>query len=114
MFKQPDTFRKCELWRDRQVHPGVFSDVYDGAVWKEFLIYNGTPFLSAPYNYAFQLNEIRARQSNDLCPTSTFTVLVHVLVRVLVRFDENFVSSSSMLPWRKGKSLKLLTLNWAG
>ena len=23
---------------------------------KEFLIYNGTPFLSAPYNYAFQLN----------------------------------------------------------
>lgn len=56
MLKRPDFFRKCELWRDRQVHPGVYSDVYDGAVWKEFLIYNGTPFLSAPYNYAFQLN----------------------------------------------------------
>ena len=33
MLKRPDFFRKCELWRDRQVHPGVYSDVYDGAVW---------------------------------------------------------------------------------
>lgn len=56
MLKRPDFMKKCELWRDRQVHPGVYSDVYDGTVWKEFLIRDGTPFLSVPSNYAFQLN----------------------------------------------------------
>lgn len=44
MLKRPDFMKKCELWRDRQVHPGVYSDVYDGTVWKEFLIRDGTPF----------------------------------------------------------------------
>lgn len=56
MLKQPDFSRKCELWRHREQEPGVFSDVYDGDIWKEFLNPNGQPFLSIPNNYALQLN----------------------------------------------------------
>ena len=33
-----------------------YCDVYDGRVWREFLTYDGQPFLSVPFNFAFQLN----------------------------------------------------------
>ena len=36
--------------------PFCYNDVYDGNVWKDFLEYQGKPFLSLPFNFAFQLN----------------------------------------------------------
>ena len=56
MIKRKDFFKKCELWRTRQQHPGIYSDIYDGKIWAEFQDPDGIPFLSLPYNYAFQLN----------------------------------------------------------
>lgn len=56
MLKRPDFFQKCQTWRSRQQRPGEYSDVYDGKIWQEFLVYEGTPFLSLPGNFAFQLN----------------------------------------------------------
>jgi len=46
----------CEKWRSRVVPERVLSDVYDGRVWKEFLNYNGKPFLAEPNNLALMLN----------------------------------------------------------
>ena len=34
----------------------MLSDIYDGLVWKEFLNYQGQPFLSQPHNLALMLN----------------------------------------------------------
>ena len=35
---------------------GVYTDIYDGAVWKDFLSFDGKPFLAAPYNLSLKLN----------------------------------------------------------
>ena len=35
---------------------GKYCDVYDGKVWKDFMTVEGVPFLSAPFNFALQLN----------------------------------------------------------
>lgn len=46
MLKQPEFSKKCELWRSHKTDSGVFSDIYDGAIWKDFLNPDGQPFLS--------------------------------------------------------------------
>ena len=56
MLKQPDFIRKCEEWRSTELDPDVYCDVYSGSIWKEFMGPDGSPFLSAPNNYALQLN----------------------------------------------------------
>ena len=33
--------------------PGVMEDIFDGALWKDFLVYEGTPFLSEPLAFGF-------------------------------------------------------------
>ena len=53
---RPDFIDQCELWRNRQVAIGVYSDVYDGKVWEEFQVHEGVPFLSVPYNFGLSLN----------------------------------------------------------
>ena len=53
---QPDFLSSCEKWRYRSVVEGVLQDIYDGHMWKEFMIYEGTPFLSVPFNFALSLN----------------------------------------------------------
>jgi hypothetical protein len=56
MLQQRDFLRKCEQWRSREHATGTYSDIYDGDIWKEFIIHDEIPFLSIPNNYAFQLN----------------------------------------------------------
>lgn len=53
---QPGFVHRCETWRNRTTQEGVFGDVYDGQVWKDFMNPDGTPFLSVPYNFALSLN----------------------------------------------------------
>lgn len=53
---RPKFIQKCELWRVRQTDQDVYQDVYDGNVWKNFLEYDGVPFLSLPFNFGFSLN----------------------------------------------------------
>ena len=55
-LNRPGFFNRCELWRNRHVDDGVYSDVYDGRVWKEFQVYEGVPFLAYPYNFGLILN----------------------------------------------------------
>ena len=56
MLLRPGFLYRCQLWRSRQTNAGTYSDVYDGAVWKQFQTYDGHPFLSLTGNLAFQLN----------------------------------------------------------
>ena len=47
-----------ELWRDREIRSvhQIMCNIFEGRVWRDFLTCNGSPFLSAPRNYAFMLN----------------------------------------------------------
>ena len=56
LLKREGFADKCEQWRDRQVKDNEMSDIYDGALWKEFMTVDGKGFLSAFRNYALQLN----------------------------------------------------------
>ena len=44
------------LWRSEEKDSEVFTDVYNGEIWKEFLQPDGVPLLSIPNNFALQLN----------------------------------------------------------
>ena len=46
----------CEKWRCRNIPHGILADIYDGRVWKEFMVVNGKPFLSEKFNFALSLN----------------------------------------------------------
>ena len=50
MLEKPGFIEKCEKWRDRTIQEGVFCDIYDGRIWNEFMIVDGVPFLSVPFN----------------------------------------------------------------
>ena len=56
MLKQSQFIEKCEAWRVQSHCSGVYNDVYDGQIWKDFQDPGGEPFLSLPYNFAFQIN----------------------------------------------------------
>ena len=47
---------KCNHWRSRVSSDDSLQDIYDGRVWKSFLEYDGRPFLSEEYTYAFMIN----------------------------------------------------------
>lgn len=55
LLMHPGFIQKCEQWRNRP-ELGRMCDVYDGKVWRDFLDYEGKPFLSLPFNFALHLN----------------------------------------------------------
>ena len=51
---RPGIIDECQHWRKRDVPiPGVYADVYDGAVWKKF---EQSGYFSQMHSYAFLLN----------------------------------------------------------
>ena len=38
MLKCPGIAEKCKDWSGRKVPDGTYADIYDGKVWKEFMI----------------------------------------------------------------------------
>lgn len=55
LLNRPTFFSSCSEWKQRG-EDAVLRDVYDGQVWKEFMKYNGEPFLSEDGNFALMLN----------------------------------------------------------
>ena len=53
---RPNFLVNCEQWRHRLIHSDLLCDVYDGRVWKEFLVVNGKLFLDEPLTFAFSIN----------------------------------------------------------
>lgn len=56
MLKRPNFAEKCEHWRNRNISNGIYSDIYDGKVWNDFLTFEGKDFLKMPRSLAFGLN----------------------------------------------------------
>ena len=56
ILQDPVILEKCNHWKARRNTEGVFSDVYDGKIWKEFLSVNDTPFLSGENTFGLMLN----------------------------------------------------------
>ena len=56
MIGKTDFITKCEKWRERVTLEGMYQDVYDGQVWRDFMTIDGVPFLASPFNFALQLN----------------------------------------------------------
>ena len=46
----------CEVWRKRESIDGIYSDIYDGKIWKEFADPSGIDFFSKSHNYGLMLN----------------------------------------------------------
>ena len=55
MLERPIFFKKVN-YGDEKKDSDVFTDAYDGEIWKEFLQPDCVPFLSVPNNFALQLN----------------------------------------------------------
>ena len=55
LLLRPGFIEGCEHWKTRNTS-GTICDVYEGTVWKDFLLVAGQPFLSAPYSYGLMLN----------------------------------------------------------
>ena len=56
MLLRPGFLDLCEEWRNCLSSDLTMCDVYDGRLWKEFLLFNGLPFLAAKYSLVFMLN----------------------------------------------------------
>ena len=46
----------CNKWVHCNTVDGTLNDVTDGQMWKDFMIYDGRPFLDLPNNIALALN----------------------------------------------------------
>ena len=56
LLKNPGFTESCEEWHTCRTSEGVLGDIYDGCIWKEFLMYNWKPFLSTNYTYGLMMN----------------------------------------------------------
>ena len=50
--KRPGLIERCELWSAHR----IMCDVFEGRIWKEFQVFNGSSFLASRRNYALMLN----------------------------------------------------------
>jgi len=41
MVSKPGFIDKCELWHERKTLQGVYTDIYDGEVWNDFMSIDG-------------------------------------------------------------------------
>ena len=87
MIQFPNFIKKYESCHYRSTS-SVLRDVYDGQIWKDFLYYDGQPFLALPYNFMLSLNvpirrwaaatllgSVDAKVSNDVKPSNFASVI---------------------------------------
>ena len=58
LVSRPGFLEQCESWRKVSGNSanGILTDIYDGRLWKEWMIKDGIPFLELPGNLLFMLN----------------------------------------------------------
>ena len=56
LLNRPNFVDLCNHWKQNHNNDGIYRDVYDGALWHEFQVYNGKPFLSDPFTFGLMLN----------------------------------------------------------
>lgn len=53
ILSRPGMIAACEQWKNRNVVSGLYTDVYNGNIWKQF---EADGFFSNPYSYGLMLN----------------------------------------------------------
>lgn len=102
-------FSKCEAWRTQPHQDGVYKDIYDGQMWKDFQTPGGTPFLSLPYNFGFHLN---VDWFNPFTHTQHSEGVIYITVMNLPRCDrflQENVILLGVIPGPKEPSLHINT-----
>ena len=56
LLQDPVTHKKFNHWKARSSSESVFSDIYDGKIWKEFLFVDNLPFLFGENTFGLMLN----------------------------------------------------------
>ncbi|CAH1275789.1 Hypp9371 [Branchiostoma lanceolatum] len=57
LVKKQGFEEKCEAWREREVsQAGLYGDIFEGKVWKDFQKWNGEDFLSVENNFGLMIN----------------------------------------------------------
>ena len=92
MLQHPNFITKCESWRFRSTSNGL-RDVYDGQIWKDFMNYDGRPFLALPYNFMLSLN---VDWFQPFKRTTHSTGVIYICVQNLPR-NERFLSENIIL-----------------
>ena len=91
----------CEQWRNRVLPDTALADIYDGAVWKEWMSYNGRPFLSQPYNLAVMLNCDWFQPFEHSCYSVGVLYLVILNLPRSMRFKPENIIIASIIPGPK-------------
>lgn len=55
IFSRPGLLDLCEEWR-KQISTDLYCDVFDGQIWKDFLVYQNTPFLVDRHSIGLMMN----------------------------------------------------------
>ena len=53
---RPNFDSLCSEWKKHINEPGIYEDIFDGKIWRDFQEYDGVPFLSEPYTYGLMMN----------------------------------------------------------
>jgi len=56
LINRPGILQLCNKWMNHKTINGALSDITDGKMWKDFIIYENEPFLDLPNNIALALN----------------------------------------------------------
>lgn len=95
---QNSTFvANCDHWRSR-AQKAELGDIYDGRIWKEFMHFNGTPFLANRYSLALAMN-IDWFQPYKLTEASVGAVYLTVMnLPYHLRFKREFLILLGIIP----------------
>ena len=56
LLARPAFYEKFDHWKQIPLTNGLYKDVYDGNIWRDFQCYKGQPFLSQAFCYGLMLN----------------------------------------------------------
>ena len=99
--------QKCESWRNRVIEDGVFMDIYDGHVWKDFMAPSGLNFFGEPHNLGQMLNV----DSFQPYKHTQYSVGVIYLVVMNLPQSEHFLHNAIICTIIPGPSEPKLTIN---
>lgn len=91
----------CEHWRSRNICDSVLADIYDGCIWKEWMVYNGRPFLACPHNLAVMLNCDWFQPFDHSCYSVGVLYLVILNLPRSLRFKPENIIITGVIPGPK-------------
>ena len=104
ILSRPGTLQACESWRNRDIFPGFYGDIYNGRVWQQF---HNTVFFSQPYSYGLLLN-VNWFEPFEHSVYAVGVVFMSLLNRPRhVRYNQENVILCGLIPGPKEPSLNV-------